>query len=361
VSETTVEAPVPAADERDSRWTRLGRRTVRPPIYAEHQYLVVIGFVVLVALVAPHIATSRSKQFLIDLWLVYAIAGIGFYWVFALAGRFAFCQTFMMTLGGFMSAWVTRSGHGKPFLLGVASAIAITSLLAFVVGIIARRSQELYFAIATLAVTSIGADVFNHWDAFSGRNGTVTNVASPKLFGHAFLKDKQVFWLFLGALTIVLLLAVLIERSPFRRDAIASRDNLLVARLTGVAAGRHQLVLFILGSALGGLSGSMYAHWAGNVSTGTFGIDLAIGIFLMLFLGGVGSMWGPVLGAAFYVAIPQVLSNIQKYSSIVYGALLLVVVMALPRGLVGLAQDGSRVVKDQVRKARRKDIVDVAG
>jgi branched-chain amino acid transport system permease protein len=266
-----------------------------------------------------------------------------------------------MALGGYTSAWVTRSGGGKPFLLGVLAALVVTSLMAFAVGILVHRSQELYFAIATLAVTSVGADVFSKWKGFAGSNGTTTAIIPPKLFGHTFLKDKQVFWLFLGCLTIVLLLGALIERSPLRREAIAGRDNLLVARLTGVPAGRHQLGLFVLGSAMGGFSGALIGHWTGVVSVDSFGIDLAIGIFLMLFLGGVGSMWGPVLGAAFYVAIPQILSGIQRYNTIVYGGLLLVVVFALPDGIVGLAQRLVALGRSHLRRRPEGVVVDADG
>jgi branched-chain amino acid transport system permease protein len=359
VSEATaVESPTPQPAERGLPWMRGRRQGVeRPAVYSGHQYLVVVAFVVFVALVGPHVGSSRANQFLVNLWLVYAIAGIGFYWVFALAGRFAFCQTFMMALGGYTSAWVTNSGSGKPFLLGVLCAILVTALMAFLVGALVHRSQQLYFAIATLAVTSVGADVFSKWKGFAGSNGTTTGISPPKLFGHVFLKDKQVFWLFLGCLALVLLLGAMIERSPLRREAIAGRDNLLVARLAGVPAGRHQLGLFVLGSAMGGFSGALIGHWTGAVSSDTFGIDLAIGIFLMLFLGGVGSMWGPVLGGAFYVAIPQILSSIQRYDTIVYGGLLLVVVFALPDGLVGAAQKLVGLVR---RRLRRRPVPEVA-
>ena len=363
MSETTaVESPAPAPAPRSRPWS-LGRRpgVVRPTIYDGHQYVVVAAFVVFVALVAPHVATSRSNQFLVNTWLVYAITGIGFYWIFSLAGRFAFCQTFMMALGGYTSAWVTRTGHGKPFLLGMVAAIAVTAFIAFLIGVMVYRSQELYFAIATLAVTSIGTDVFSKWNGFAGRNGTTTAIIPPRLFGHTFLKDKQVFWLFLGALAIVLVLAVFIERSPLRREAIAGRDNRLVSRLAGVPAGRNQLSLFVLGSAMGGFSGALIGHWTGVVSTDSFGIDLAIGIFLMLFLGGAGSMWGPVLGAAFYVEIPNLLSSIQRYNTIVYGGLLLLVVLALPQGLVGLAQQLLRLAKSQFHRSRTPAVSDADG
>ena len=327
----------------------------RPPVYGQHHYLVAGIFLVLVALIAPEVATSRSDQFLVNLWLVYCITGIGFYWVFGLAGKFAFCQTFMMALGGFTSAWLTRAdGPDQPFIVGALGAIAATCLVAFLLGTSVRRAQHFYFAIATLALESIGHTVFKEWTAFTGPNGTTVGVRPASLAGREFLLENDVFWLFLGALAIVLVLACMIERSPLRREAVAARDNLLVANVAGVRASRHQLVLLVLGSGMGGLSGALIAHWNGVIGIDSFGIDLAIGIFLMLLLGGSGSMWGPVLGAAFYVAVPDLLSGIERYSAMVYGLVLLVVVIAMPDGLVGAFRKGSDAVVSTISRVRRR-------
>lgn len=328
-------------------------RAVQPPVYGQHHYLVMGLFLVGVALIAPQVATSRSDQFLVNLWLVYCITGIGFYWVFGLAGKFAFCQTFMMALGGFTSAWLTRSdGPNQPFLVGVVGAVALTCLIAFLLGTSVRRAQHFYFAIATLALESIGHTVFKEWTAFTGPNGTTVGVRPASLGGREFLLEDEVFWLFLGALALVLLLATLIERSPVRREAVAGRDNFLVANVAGVRADRHQLVLLVLGSGLGGLSGALIAHWNGVIGIDSFGIDLAIGIFLMLLLGGMHSMWGPVLGAAFYVAVPDLLSDIERYSAMVYGLVLLVVVIAVPEGLVGAVRRGGHALLTRARRWR---------
>jgi branched-chain amino acid transport system permease protein len=349
---TTVDTPHPATSATTSTTPRptdlVGsllrrRRPTQPPVYGQHHYLVAGAFLVAVALIAPEVATSRSDQFLVNLWLVYCITGIGFYWVFGLAGKFAFCQTFMMALGGFTSAWLTRpDGPEQPFAVGVAGAMVITGLVAFLLGTSVRRAQHFYFAIATLALESIGHTVFKEWTDFTGPNGTTVGVPPASLAGRQFLLEDEVFWLFLGTLAIVLLLASMIERSPLRREAVAARDNILVANVAGVRADRHQLVLLMLGSSLGGLAGALIAHWNGVIGIDSFGIDLAIGIFLMLLLGGMGSMWGPVLGAAFYVAVPELLSGIERYSAMVYGLVLLVVVIAVPEGLVGAIRKTSR-------------------
>jgi branched-chain amino acid transport system permease protein len=128
------------------------------------------------------------------------------------------------------------------------------------------------------------------------------------------------------------------------RELAAVRETPLVARTTGVRVGRLRLVMFVLGSATGGLSGALITGWQGFIGVDSFGLDLGIGLFLMVILGGVASHWGALAGAAFYVAVPELLSGLQQYMSIIYGALLLVVIMVFPSGLVGVWRQLVRVV-----------------
>jgi branched-chain amino acid transport system permease protein len=313
--------------------------SVRPPSYRAQQYRTLLFFFAVVAVLGPRLGgVSRSYQFLVNTWLMYSVAAIGFYWVFSLAGRFAFTQTFMMSVGAYVSAWLTMSGNGKPILLGVLAAMLVGALLALAIFILLRQAQAIYFGIGTLAVTSIGIYVFSRWPAFTGPGGTRIGVPPLEFFGREFTKDTEIFWLFLGVLAITLVIGIWIERSPLRRAAIAGREKPNVASLAGVPVNRHQLALFMLGSAFGALVGALIAHWVGVVAVDTYGIDLGIGLFLMLILGGRQSMWGPVLGAAFYVALPEFIKSISTYQRIVYGVILLAVIMALPFGLVGLFQ-----------------------
>jgi branched-chain amino acid transport system permease protein len=148
----------------------------------------------------------------------------------------------------------------------------------------------------------------------------------------------------------VLLLAVFIDRSPLRRELIAARDNSVVAKTLAVPVRRLQLIFFVLGEITGAFAGWMIAHWSSVIGTSSFSIDLSIGLFLMVVLGGLKSHWGPVLGALFYVEVPQVLKSTTKYQAVIYGAVLLVVIVVLPKGIAGIAEsardrwrpDGSR-------------------
>jgi branched-chain amino acid transport system permease protein len=281
-----------------------------------------------------------ASQHRANLWLAYAIAAVGFYWVFGLAGRFAFCQTFMMALGGFTSAWVTRSLGDQWYLLGLGAAMAATAALAAVVGLATARAKDFYFAVATLAVTEIGAVVLKQTTSFSGPNGTLVGVSIPRVGSTEILSEQDTFWWFLAVATVVMVVAAFVERSPLAREATAARLNATVAASAGVPTTRVGLVLFALGSAMGGLSGALIAHWTGSMSTESFGIQLAIGIFTMLILGGIGSAWGPVVGAAIYVVVPVALRSLERWQLPVYGVILLVAIIALPQGIVGAWRTG---------------------
>lgn len=311
------------------------RSELAPQSYRLHHYRTLALSLVAIAVLAPLLARGRADAFLVNQWLVYAIAGVGFYWIFGLAGRFAFCQTLMMATGAYVSARVVRELGPASFPLGIAAGTAAAAVLAGGIGAALRRTKEFYFAIATLAATEVGLLVFERSTGFTGPNGTVAGVDAPELFGHRFLADDEIFWLLLAALGLVLVVGVWIERSPLRRDAIAARGNDLVAATTGISTQRVQLGLFVLGSAAGGLSGALMAHWTGSIGVEGFGMQLAIAIFLLLLVGGVDSLWGPVVGAGFVVAIPRVLDSVERFQTIVYGAILLAVVILFPYGIVG--------------------------
>lgn len=325
---------------------RPGRRSTtaatRPPAYSGGQYLAVVGFMAAAAVLVPLLISSDANEYRANLWLVYAMAALGFYWVFGLGGRFAFCQTLMMTVGGYTSAYVTSKLGPEWFLFGLFSAIVVCAVLAGIVGALTARAQDFYFAIATLAVSEIGTVVFEKGGGPLGPDGTVTSISIPQIGHTVILSNRGTFWLFLVILGLLLFLGAFLERSPVRRLAIAARENGQVAATLGVPVVRLQLGLFMLGSAAGGLSGALIGHWNGVTEANSFGMELSIGIFLMLLLGGLRSMWGPIVGAAFYVGIPQVLNGLDKYEQIVYGGLLLLVIILVPQGLVDAAGRGAR-------------------
>lgn len=319
-----------------------------PPPWEGHPYLAVA--VVLVALFAysrygQHLPVpgafgridKRSGQAVFNEWILLASVVTSFYFVFGIAGRFAFSMASFMGLGAYVSHYVTRGSDLNPFV-GLVAAAGVAAIVAFGFALVLRRAQHFYFAVATLGLAEVMLLVFRRFERLTGRSsGDITGVKDFSIFGWVVDDRVRDLWLLLAFLGLVLLLAVLLRRSPLQRSAIAARDNPTVTETLGYDAAWPGVVLFTLGSALAAVGGSLFVHTRGIGTPDTFGIQLGIGVFVALILGGLHSMWGGLIGTWFYVYVPLYLERWENWTPVIWGAVLVVVMIGFPEGLVGLA------------------------
>lgn len=294
-------------------------------------HLIAVAVAIAGLCLVPLLGLSSNGMNLVDLWLVYSVSALGYLWVLGLAGRYAFCHTFMMAIGGYSAAWA--DARGAAFLVALGVALATSALAAIVVGALMWRVRQFYFAIGTLAVGEIGFTVLSRTSEFTGTNGNVHGISYPSLFGHSFVGDEQIFYLFLGALAIMLVLTLLLINAPVGRDLTAARETPEVARTCGIPVRRLHFTLFVLGSAVGGLAGALVTYWVGFIGVDSFGLDLSIGLLLIVIMGGLRSPIGIVLATAFYVFLPAALSGLSEYMPMIFGAVLLVTIMLFPNGI----------------------------
>lgn len=309
-------------------------------------YVRLAAFLAAAALYREFRISGLAGENTYNLWLFYATVVVGFWFVFGLAGQFAFSQAAFAGLGGYAYNWASRH---HTFWVGLVFAIVASGALAGLFALLVRRASHFYFAIATLGLGEILHLVFTKWDAFTGGlGGEAIGVRSISVNGHALTSGTQVFWFLLAMLGLALLAGMLLERSPVRREVIATRDHESVAATLGTPVLRLRVSLFMLGSVVAGVAGAVFVAWKGFATPDTFGLELAIGVFLMLIVGGVDSLWGPVLGAAFYVYIPEWLHRFSEYKDVIYGGLLVVAVLVVPEGFVGIVRRlGSRFRSDR--------------
>jgi ABC-type branched-subunit amino acid transport system ATPase component len=190
--------------------------------------------------------------------------------------------------------------------------------------------------------------VVTKWQGFThGPGGETIGIRPLELFGQTFQTDFAAFKVLVAVLATCLVVAAWVERSPVRREAIAVRDQPVVAGTLGLPTLRIRITMFMLGSTLAAIAGSLYAHRAGSLSTDTFSVQLGLYIFLMAILGGLGSRWGAVVGSWFFVYSTDYLGRsgvqiashrLSEFKPIVFGALLIIVMIAAPEGITGLAR-----------------------
>ena len=342
--------------------------TPRPPAVRGYPYawlVIFLGFMVLLRF-APNLSAAQALVF--NTWLIYTIMTVGFYFVFGVSGQFAFSQAAFAMVGAYTSSWATR--EGTDWLLAVAFGVAVACLIAFLSAFVARKSNLFFLAIATLALSEIIDVVISQWNQFTGQIGAeIGHIHTIEIFGwkatsfsySAAVNQRNVFWVYLATLGVVMLIGIWIARSAAKREAIAMRDEPAVAATLGVPTARVRITMFILGSAVGAFAGSLWAHGRGFAQPDDFSVELALGIFVLLIVGGIDSLWGPVLGAAFYVWVPHGLQSlhlevfghqIREYKQIIYGVVLLVVMIFFPEGLIGIFHRLRAFVQRDVVKGR---------
>jgi ABC-type branched-subunit amino acid transport system ATPase component/ABC-type branched-subunit amino acid transport system permease subunit len=347
--------------------------TARPPAMRGAPYVYFGLFLLGVVLYRQFVVSGLADQDLFNTWLFYAVVVTGFYFVFGISGQFAFSQAVFAAVGGYSSAWATRESPfgADTFWVGLVFAGVVSAALALAFALLMRKASHFYFAIATLGLSAIVLEVLRKWTDFTGAIGDATTGIRPiSVFGAEMNNAYRVFWVMLVALALVLLAGIFLGRSPVQREAMADRDQHLVAATLGLPVLRLRLTMFVLGSTIAGLAGSIFVHWKGFASPDDFGIDLGLGIFVMLIVGGIDSLWGPVLGAAFYVYLPRWLQSfdvelfgrdLRSYREVFFGVLLVVTMVAFPEGLVGLGRRARRLFGGHAHGGRRTWITDRLG
>lgn len=349
-----LDSEIATVASADAEKTPDEHRTLRSGAHKKRRFLnvvVVYGALAILALAFP---LTNVDQGAVNLWLIYSMIAVGFYFIFALAGQFALSQGFFALIGGFTSAWVTTS---HSFIIGVASGVLVSAGLALVFALVMLRVTGFYLAIASLGLTQIGTIVISKWPALGGTDGTRVGIPPAELFGHVFRRQDEVFWLLFGGVVLVMLLAACLESSPVRRELIAVQHKPVVAPTLGIRLPLVRISAYVTGSICAAFAGALFAHWQGFMSVDAFGIELSIMVFVMVLFGGLQSVWGAVVGAAFYVWVPFTFTALGSYQDVFFGGLIVVIIIFFPEGLTGIADKVIRLVRGKVSGGRwAKDV-----
>ena len=308
-----------------------------------------------------------------DFWLsvcnyiaVVAIGGIGLNLLTGYTGQVSLGQAFFMACGAFTAAFL-GSKHGWPFLAWMLAAAVIGGLIGALIGPLALRLQGNYLAIVTLGLLFVGDHVFTNWTTVTG-GGRGVNVrasmaigpvdfADLDLFGQRYSRSQGLFWLMWIIVAIVALIAKNVVRSRPGRAMQAVRDRDIAAEVVGISLVRYKVGAFALSSALAAVSGALYAAVVQQFVSpaefgGTLGLVLSIQFIAVIIIGGIGTIYGSILGAIVVGGLPRVIDkysgslpflssgpgddgllSVAAFNNILFGVLVIVFLLAEPLGL----------------------------
>ncbi len=260
---------------------------------------------------------------------IFVVLAVGLDLVMGFAGQFSFAQGAFYGIGAYTAAILHRD-FGTGFWLHLPAGMLVAGGFGLLLALPALRLSGHFLAIVTIAFQTIVYLILLQWTSFTG--GPYGIMVPP---ASGFASTESFYYLALGVAAATLLLAWALAGSRLGREWQSLRDDELLARAIGLNTTRAKLAAFVAAAALAGAAGVLIAHDVQGVSPDDFSIATSAAVIAMVLVGGRGTLVGPVLGAAFFTAMPEALRFTADYRLIIYGSLMIVMIVAMPEGVVG--------------------------
>ncbi len=293
-----------------------------------------IGFAILVLLgvVAPY--TGAYPIFLMKA-LCFALFACAFNLLLGFTGLLSFGHAAFFGTAGYAAAYSIKVWGFAPEF-GILFAVATATFLGWVVGSLAIRRQGIYFAMITLALAQM--IYFLCLQAkFTGAEDGLQGVPRGKLFGYLNLEDDlTMYYVVFGIFMIGFLLIYRTVHSPFGQVLKAIRENEARALSLGYDVDKHKLLAFVISAALAGMAGATKTIVLGFETLTDVNWPQSGEVVLMTLIGGIGTIFGPVVGGFFVVTLENELADkVGSWVQVIMGAIFVICVLAFRRGIVG--------------------------
>ena len=277
-------------------------------LFRHSGYLWSYGVLLILVLLAPFVIGSYLQSQMVFVF-IYAIVGVGLLILAGFAGQVSLGHAAFLAIGAYTAGYMQR--HGVPFLVYLPLSVVLTGAVGALVGFPALRLAGIYLVIATIAFGFIMEEVAARWESVTNGNDGM-RIKQIELFGLTLSRDGYSFYyLCLGFLVLVLVLALNLLRSPTGRAFIAIRDSEIAAQGIGVNLSVYKVMAFSISAAVTGLAGCLYAHKMSFISPEMFTLLLSLEFVIVILIGGVGSLHGAVLGSIFVVMVDPFLSYLK--------------------------------------------------
>ena len=301
-----------------------------------------IGLLLLIAaLLLLPLGLSDFWLFIAIEVLAFALYAISFNLLMGYGGMLSFGHAAFFGVGAYTGALLAKKAGVTSiwaFVLVMPGAMAVAALIAVVIGFFSVRRSGIYFAMLTFAFQMLLYTVALKAIGLTGGDDGMTGLRPPGL-----LASPSNYYYFALAWVLPSVYALYrLVNSPFGLTLRALRNNPLRVQYVGVNVRSHQLITFVVAGAFAGLAGALFAFSSGNVFPGWLNWTASATPIVMAVLGGVQSFLGPALGAAVYVVLEVTISGSTEYWPLFMGLIIMVLVLAMPRGLVGLLERGRR-------------------
>src|SRR5690349_19673052 len=287
---------------------------------------------------------------ILDLILIAAVGALGLNILVGYTGQISIGHGAFMSVGAYTAANLAVR-LGLPFWVTLPAGGLMAALIGAIVGVPSLRIKGLYLAITTLAAQLIIEWTINHVPFISGGTQVSIPVPKPALLGFRFETQRELYFLLVFSAGVATVATLNLVRSRLGRAFVAIRDHDIAAEITGIDIFRYKLLAFAISSFYAGVTGVLYTYYLGIANYEQFQIDVSIDYLAMIIIGGLGSVLGSILGAAFVTLLPIVtrwvlegmggwlfsasdlLNIIPNLRLVMFGGLIVLFLVVEPEGL----------------------------
>jgi branched-chain amino acid transport system permease protein len=304
---------------------------------------VLLGIAIIVAmLAAPAFLTDHQIHILIQI-LFFAYVSSCWNILGGFTGQLSFGHALFLAVGAYTSTLLLLNFGISPWL-GMLAGGVLAAALGLFIGYLSFRYgiKGTYFVLVTLAFTEIARIIALNTSAIGGASGLYIPIHANDLWQLKFVNKAHYYFVIFGLLLLALAITAWLERSRTGHRLIAIRENEDAAQALGINLLRYKLFATVLSAFLTALGGTFYAHYVTFIDPSTLlNMNMALEITIYSIVGGIGTLFGPLLGAAVLVPIAEAVRatlghNYAGVHLVVYGALLMVIVRFAPDGLIGV-------------------------
>jgi branched-chain amino acid transport system permease protein len=287
---------------------------------------------------APFAGFGHNTIRLLFVTLIWVTASVAWNLLGGFAGQVSFGFAVFYGLGAYAAAISYNAGLGRIPSILVGACLAVPAAL--LIGLPTFRLLGPYFAIATIGVSEATRVVMNNLTITGGSSGY-------RIMEKGAFNQPLHFYLALGLAAVAVAVSMLVRYSKFGLALIAVREDQEAASDLGVDPYKSKLLVHALAAALTGAAGGVYVGYAAFIyPQGVFGFDISVAILLMPIIGGVGTVWGPVIGAVVYGLVhEELIASFPEFHLLLYGSLLILIILFEPGGVVGMLQKLFRFIR----------------
>ncbi len=284
---------------------------------------------------------------------VFMIVAVGMNILVGMTGLVSLGHAGLFAIGAYTSA-LLGTRLEVSFWLSAVAAIVVTSFVGAVLALAALRARGIYLAMVTIAFGIIVEQVALDQDEFTGGFMGISSIPYPSI-GDFTLTAPYRLYLIAALAGLCLWLASNLRHSRWGRGLLAVRESWVAAESLGVSRYQMETMAFALSAALTGLGGALFATHNSFIAPAIFGFDLSILMLLFVILGGLGTVWGPAVGTAVLLILPELIVGFTHVRLVIYGAVMLACLYFMPQGIAGFFEDRLRERKRQKRRLPAAD------